>query len=67
MYSLVFNSIDSPTGFILHLVYFVQDLENEKLTRIAAQKSEAQTLLQYQLIKVESDRVKQQLKDVQCQ
>ena len=42
-------------------------MEEEKVVRIQAQKSEAQALLQYQLAKAECDRVKQELKEVKRQ
>ncbi len=38
------------------------DLENEKNARISTQKAEAQAVLQYQLVRAECDRLKQEIK-----
>ncbi|XP_019851837.1 PREDICTED: E3 ubiquitin-protein ligase RFWD3-like [Amphimedon queenslandica] len=40
----------------------LMELEEEKLARIAAQKSEGQALIQYQLAKAECERVKEELR-----
>ncbi len=38
------------------------ELENEKNSRISAQKAEAQAVLQYQLARAECDRLKEEIK-----
>jgi hypothetical protein len=45
----------------------LKELEEEKLVRIACQKSEAQTLIQYQVVKAECEKLKQELKSVKEQ
>lgn len=45
----------------------LKELEEEKLSRILAQKAEAQAILQYQLAKTECDRLKRQLDEVKKQ
>ena len=57
-------------SFLLFVIIFhslQQELEEEKLSRILAQKAEAQAILQYQLAKTECDRLKRQLDEVKKQ
>lgn len=42
----------------------LQDLETERSARVAAQKAEAQAVLQYQLARAECDRLKEEIKSV---
>ena len=44
-----------------------QERDKEKVLRIAAQKAEAQAVLQYQLARAECDRLKEQLKTLRHQ
>ena len=45
----------------------LKDLEEEKRLRIAAQKAEAQAVIQYQLARTECDRLKEELKQLRAQ
>lgn len=45
----------------------LKDLEEEKKLRIAAQKAEAQAVIQYQLARTECDRLKEEIKQLRTQ
>lgn len=45
----------------------LKDLDEEKRLRIAAQKAEAQAVIQYQLARTECDRLKEEIRQLRAQ